>query len=186
MSSEEPAAPTRARSSRDYVVTVVVEVVACIVAMWSLSQPWVTASTTTGFGQQEVTVSGSSVYPLSVAGAWVALALVVAVIATAGSLRRVLGGAIAIAGVAVVVGPVSFLLASEVELATASARVATTDATRTSLWIMTLACGIVVIVAGIVVSMRGAAWRSLSKRQSGAKPASTPWEALDRGDDPTA
>ena len=81
--------------------------------------------------------------------------------------------AIAIAGVAVVVGPVSST-ASEVELATASARVATTDATRTSLWIMTLACGIVVIVAGIVVSM-GSGVRSLSKRQSGAKPANTPW-----------
>lgn len=174
------------RGQRDYVTTVVVQLFACLVALWSLSQAWVLASSPSGFGQQAITVSGSSLYPVSVAGAWLGLALIVGVIATSGGFRRAIGIAICVAAIAVIVGPISFFFASEAELATASARVAATDAARTSSWVMTGACGLVIFATGLVVWSRARSWRSLSSRQSGSRPAVTPWEALDRGDDPTA
>lgn len=184
-SSEVPG--SAGSTGRTYLITLLVVAVAGFAGVWSLSQPWVTAVTNSGFGEQEVSVSGSALYPLALAGAWLGLAGVVAVIATASNVRRAVGLLICIAGIALCVGPVAFLFTSEAVAISESAKVVASGATRTSFWLITALCAIAMFAAGLTVWSRGAQWRSLSGRQDGsAKPAASNWEMLDRGEDPTA
>lgn len=172
---------------RAYLATLLVLVVSGLAAVWSLTQPWVTATNNSGFGDQTTTVSGASVYPLSLAGAWIGLACAVAVVATSRLIRQAVGFVISVAAVAVLVGSVSFIFASEVELATEAGRVAAASAERSSAWVVTAACGLVMFCSGLLVARYGARWRSLSSKQSGTQQRMpTAWEALDRGEDPTA
>ena len=79
----EPRSPSP--HGRTYLIALLLIAAAGFGGVWALSQPWVTAVTNAGFGDEPVTVAGSTLYPLSVAGAWLGLAGAVAVIATAGS-----------------------------------------------------------------------------------------------------
>lgn len=186
MSEAAPAAESVQSGGRSYLITLVVIVGAAVVVLWSLGQPWVSGTFDAGFGEESISVIGNTLYPLSSTAAWIALAAVVAVVATSGVVRRSVGLIISVAGVAVIVGPVSFLLASEVELATRSASVAAISASRTAYWALTLVGGIVIFGAGLVVWARGASWRKLAGNQAGSTPAEpSAWEALDRGEDPT-
>ena len=185
-STTQAPPPQASSGGRVYLATLLVIAAAGFVAIWSLGQTWVSGSFDAGFGEQSISVIGNSLYPLSSTAAWVALAAVVAVVATSGVVRRSVGLIISIAGVAVVVGPFSFLLSSEVELATESAKVAAVSASKTSYWILTLVCGIVIFGAGLVVWARGGSWRGLSGNQAAQKVvAPSAWESLDRGEDPT-
>lgn len=172
---------------RTYFLVLIVLAASGFAGVWSLSQAWVTAVTTTGFGEEAVSVSGSTLYPLSLAGAWLGLAGVLAVIATSGKVRRGIGLLIAVAAIALCVGPIAFLFTSEAVAISESAKVAATGATRTSYWLITVACALAMFAAALVVWARGSRWRALSGRQDGsAKPTASSWELLDQGVDPTA
>ena len=59
---------------------------------------------------------------------------------------------------------------------------------------LSASCGLLVAVAGLLIGARGHAWAGLSARYDAAPADSSPpqpgdvalWNALDRGDDPTA
>lgn len=174
-------------NGRTYLIALLLIAVAGFAGVWSLSQAWVTAITNSGFGDEPVAVTGSTLYPLSLAGAWLGLAGAVAVIATAGIVRRVVGLLICLAAAALAVGPMACLLSSEAVIIGDSAQAAAESARRTSWWALTAICAIAMIIAGLMVWRFGGQWRALSGRQDGsAKVSASDWELLDRGEDPTA
>lgn len=182
---EQDSEPPRS-SGRWYAPTLVVTAATGFLAVWSLTQPWISGSTNAGFGDERVTITGATLYPLALAGAWLGVAGVVAVIATSGVLRRGVGLLICLAAVAIAVGPVSFFFASEVAQFDKVAEVAAGSIERTNFWLVTLLCALLMFAAGLLVWLWGEDWRSLSGRQAGSvKPTASSWELLDRGQDPT-
>ena len=150
----------------------------------------------------ELAVNGRVVDSAPTALALVALAGVVAVLATRGVARRVVGGVLALAGAGLVWRAVSAssalgdaqarsLLAdhrSSVDLTGLHPTVTTHPA-----WpVLTVVCGLMVLAAGGLIAWRGARWQAMSRRyeapdpaQESARTATTMWTALDRGEDPT-
>jgi uncharacterized membrane protein (TIGR02234 family) len=141
----------------------------------------------------------------------VALAGVVAVLASRGAARRMVGGVLALAGALLMWRSVTGLDA----LSTARARslVRTRHAavgsdasvvprvTVHTQWpVLSLLCGLLVLAAGLLVVVRGSRWAGMSARyEAPSTRAHTPdaeaersradasmWTALDRGDDPTS
>jgi uncharacterized membrane protein (TIGR02234 family) len=155
-----------------------------------------------------LSLSGRTVDAAVTALAVVALAGAVAVLATRGAARRVVGVVLVLAGGAVVWRAVA--ASSAVSAARArtlllqhhpGAPIGSGNAPHVSsslLWpIVTVICGSLILVAGVLVSARGHRWASLSSRYESqtadagaeggtARAAASMWNALDRGDDPTA
>jgi uncharacterized membrane protein (TIGR02234 family) len=148
-------------------------------------------------------VSGRTLDAAPTALALVALAGVVAVLATRGVIRRVVGIVLGLSGAALVWRAIASFDAVSVGRARALVRDhhATVDLSNAIphveahvLWpALTLACGVAVAVAGAVVAWRGHTWQVMSARYEAApspaddasKAAANLWTALDRGDDPT-
>jgi uncharacterized membrane protein (TIGR02234 family) len=158
------------------------------------------------FADEVVDVSGRTLEPLVAALGLVALAGVVAVLATRGIARRAVGVLLAVAAVAMGWRA----LAGSATVSAAKARSLVSDArtgagldpgrpaqvTVHAAWpVLAVACAVALLVAGAAVAAWGHRWAGLSGRyeppdagieadrqRSGA----TMWTALDRGDDPTA
>jgi uncharacterized membrane protein (TIGR02234 family) len=148
-------------------------------------------------------LSGRNVDAAPTALALVALAGVVAVLATRGIARRVVGGVLVLAGV----GLIWRAVASSSAVSVRRARTLVTDHHPTvdvsrlaprvethAVWpMLTLVCGVFVVVSGALVAWRGHRWQVMSARYEAApaaepdpsKAAASLWTALDRGDDPT-
>jgi len=147
-------------------------------------------------------VNGRTVDSAPTAFALVALAGVVAVLATRGIVRRVVGGVLALAGVLLVWRAV---LAADA-VGDARARTLLADHRRSvdltglhpavtthAVWpVLTVVAGLLVVAGGGLIAWRGAQWQAMSRRydapdpeQESARTATTMWTALDRGHDPT-
>lgn len=135
--------------------------------------------------------------------ALVALAGIVAVLATKGVARRIVGVSIALSGVLLGWRAMSGLerisasrALSFVTGARGSVGVDSSSVPRVSTepaWpILTAGAAVLVVAAGVLVALRGAGWSAMSSRYEAPAAASRPqgdeamWSALDRGDDPTA
>ena len=147
-------------------------------------------------------VSGRTVDSAPTALALVALAGVVAVLATRRVARRLVGAVLVVAGVglawravraadAVGDGRARTLLAEQrrsVDLTGLHPKVVTHG-----VWpVLTVLAALLVIGGGALVAWRGAQWQAMSRRydapdpeQQSARTATTMWTALDRGQDPT-
>lgn len=169
------------------------------------SRPWQTVTTPrpSPLRADVLELSGRTVDAASTALALVALAGVVAVLATRGIGRRVVGAVLAFAGV----GLVWRALVSVHAVSTARARTLVTERHPTvsadavvprvvvhSVWpVLSLVCGVLVAVAGVLIVWRGHRWQAMSARYDAppdheadqARAAASLWTALDRGEDPT-
>jgi uncharacterized membrane protein (TIGR02234 family) len=148
-------------------------------------------------------VTGRTVDAAPTAFALVALAGVVAVLATRGVLRRAVGAVLVLSGLGLVWRAV--VSASAVGEHRARSLVAghhsTVDVssvvphvTTHGLWpALTVGCGVLVAASGVLIAWRGHRWVVMSARYEAtpvaeadpAKAAATLWTALDRGEDPT-
>lgn len=154
-------------------------------------------------------LSGRTVDAAPTALALVALAGVVAVIATRGWARRVVGALVALAGALLVwrsVGGLTAISQSRAHALVASRHSGIEIAAASHLGVhgvwpwLSAVCGVLILVAGVLVAWRGHRWRGMSAKY---EPPSGPpdpeeaararvradaslWSALDRGDDPTA
>jgi uncharacterized membrane protein (TIGR02234 family) len=120
----------------------------------------------------------------------VGLAGVVAIAATRSWGRVVVGVLLALAGLGIVVA------AAGVDVVVEAGRVAQGEVGPTPWRAVTVGGGVLLVGAGVLVAVRGRRWSSLGRRYE--PPAAEPvapapaaperelWEALDRGEDPTA
>jgi uncharacterized membrane protein (TIGR02234 family) len=156
------------------------------------------------FADDVLNLSGRVVDSAPTALALVALAGVVAILATRALARRVVGGLVALAGAGLVWRSASALAAISTSRARAlvsakQPRVSVTSAVATHVttqpvWgALSIASGVVVIVAGVVVAVRGGRWSGMSTRYEAPDPQreqaraqASMWTALERGEDPTA
>ncbi|HEY7046429.1 MAG TPA: Trp biosynthesis-associated membrane protein [Jatrophihabitantaceae bacterium] len=177
-------------------------------ALLTSGRAWqtVTAPRARPFADQVVDVSGRTLEPAVAALGVVALAGVVAVLATRGIARRIVGALL----VATAVGLAWAAVAGMQAVSAARARSLVSDA-RTGAgldpnrpprvtihveWpVLVLVCAVAVLLAGVAITMWGHRWIALSGRyeapaaeRSAADPARSPaslWSDLDRGHDPT-
>src|SRR4051794_24156299 len=137
-------------------------------------------------------VTGRTIDSAPTALALVALAGVVAVLATRGTVRRVIGGVLVVAGA----GLVWRALASAAAVSTGRARALVSDkrssvdltgrtphASADALWpVLTVLCGLLVVTAGVLIAWRGHRWQVMSARYEApdaerdrARAATTMW-----------
>jgi uncharacterized membrane protein (TIGR02234 family) len=148
-------------------------------------------------------LSGRTVDAAPTALALVALAGVVAVLATRGVARRGVGAALTVVGAGLIwraiasSGAVGTQRARDLVTAhhpTVNAAAVMPRVHTSALWpALTAGCGTLVLVAGALIVWRGHTWQVMSARyeapadaqQQQARAATALWTALDRGEDPT-
>lgn len=156
-------------------------------------------------------LSGRTVDAAPTALALVALAGVVAVVATRGLARRIVGTVLVLAGAGVVWRSIGATAAVSVRRARSlvTAHHKTIDASGVAprvsvhvLWpTLSIVCGVLILAAGALIAWRGHRWQAMSARYEArpdrvqaapadeggqrARAAASLWTALDRGEDPT-
>jgi uncharacterized membrane protein (TIGR02234 family) len=195
----------RSRQYAPFALALVLDLVGAGGALLVAPRHWQTISTArrAPLGDLVVQVTGRNVDAAPTALALVALAGVVAVLATRGIVRRVVGGVLALSGVALVWRAI----ASAGAVSTGRARTLVADkrasadltdvvpqVTTHGVWpALTVVCGLLVLAAGALIAWRGHRWQVMSARyeapadpqQQQTKAATALWTALDNGDDPT-
>jgi uncharacterized membrane protein (TIGR02234 family) len=152
-------------------------------------------------------VSGRTIDGASFALALVALAGVVAVLATRGLPRRVVGAVLALAGVvliwrsasaagAVSAGRARALVTERQRTVVIDSHVVPHVATHPVWAVLSVVGGVVIAASGALIAGRGHRWQVMSARYEAAPPIdveadaaksrATLWNALDRGEDPTS
>ena len=114
---------------------------------------------------------------------WTGLAGVVAIAATRGGARRLVGVLIAAAGLGAT-GLAAAILGSR-EFGSIRP-IGGIDGDGTLGWEgAALLGGLALVAAGVLTAVRGPRWPALGARYDRAAPPDDPWAALDRGEDPT-
>jgi uncharacterized membrane protein (TIGR02234 family) len=189
---------------RLFVATLVAQVIGAAALLLLATREWQTVRTLRPrpFGDDVLGLSGRTVDGAITALSLVALAGVVAVIATNGTLRRVIGALVAIAGAVAVVRIIGALSAVSAARAATLVRAAhpqvvgTPQVTVHPVWgVLSLFAAVLVVAAGVVTAIQGARWRGMSARyerrpadpeQARARAEASLWTALESGEDPTA
>jgi uncharacterized membrane protein (TIGR02234 family) len=170
---------------RSYLLTLVACLAGAGLAAYAATRVWsVDVVTRPGMSDLRTTRTGADLEPWLIGLAVVALAGTGALLATHGRVRRGLGVLLALAGAGVVAGAIA-------------GRVGLEAGSASPVWPIACALGGAIVVAGGVTAARfGHQWPAMSaryeRRPARTAPADTPadhraaWDALDRGDDPTA
>lgn len=175
-------------------VAAAVAIAGALAVLLAASQQWASA-TVTSTDYQHVSVTGRQVSAALPALAVALVALSVAVVAARGLLRRL----VAVVAAAVAVASVLVAVHARREVHGALAARVFGTSTRSLYdhvhpwWVLAAIGGGVAAVAFGVIAVAGPRWHGMGARydapQSAARrtdPATAAWEALDRGDDPTA
>jgi uncharacterized membrane protein (TIGR02234 family) len=199
----------RARELRVFGLAMVLEVIGGAAVLLISGRDWQTLFVARPRPLADVVVaaSGRTLDPAATGLAVVALAGVVAVLATRGLGRRIVGAVVVLSGAGICwraatgFGAVSASRARALVAAAGSGvGIGDSSPTRVSVhpgWpVAEIAFGVLIVVAGVLVLARGAAWSTMSARyEAPSAPAGADgaarndgalWSALDRGDDPTA
>ncbi|HEY8302090.1 MAG TPA: Trp biosynthesis-associated membrane protein [Jatrophihabitans sp.] len=189
---------------RLFAATLVAQLVGAAALLLFATRAWQTVTTvrTRPFADDVLPISGRTVDGAVTALALVALAGVVAVIATNGSARRVIGALVALAGLIALWRIVAALPAVGAARAMSLVRDAhpqvagTPHVTTHPVWAaLSIVAAALVVAAGVLTVVHGARWRGLSARyerrapdpeQARARADASLWTALERGEDPTA
>jgi len=190
---------------RSYFLTLVACLGGAGLSVWSATRTWsLLVETRPGMSDLRTARTGADVEPWLIGLALVALAGTGALLATHGWVRRLLGGLLALAGAGVVAGSIAGRSGLDVGRASSAWPV------------LCAIGGAIIVAGGVTAARLGHRWPGMSSRYerrpvpardtragdpsdpsaaSGSEPAGTPlepadhraaWEALDRGDDPTA
>ncbi len=201
------------RVHAEYAAALVLDALGAGGALLIASRDWQTVVTPRGRpfpGADVLPLSGRTIDAAPTALALVALAGVVAVLATRGLARRVIGALVVLAGAgmiwrsALAVSAVGASRArSLVRLKHPRVSLSSTvvpHVTAHAVWgVLSLVCGALALLGGVLVAARGGSWGTMSarydapgtrRRVDGAEVArhkaeAALWGALDRGEDPT-
>jgi uncharacterized membrane protein (TIGR02234 family) len=201
---------------RELLVVVVLTLVGAAVVLLSTSRPWAHAVVAVGGSPQApqtVDLSGRAVTPLVAALGVVALAAIVALLATRSAARIVMGGLVAIVG-ALIIGSTALTSAADVRTGSALRDRVSTAALRDARISVELRAwrhvaaggGLLIVAAGLIAAARGRSWAGMGRRfdaptAAATTPTTTPatspaarqekpadsdlWDQLERGEDPT-
>ena len=211
--SRDLALRTVTGARRELLLVVVLTVIGAAVVLFATGEPWAHAVVREPpLPQQAVDLPGRSVAPLVAALGLVGFAAVVALLATRGVARLVIGILIAVVG-AVIVGSTASISVTDVRTGSAlrdrASAAALHDAqvsVRLESWRHVAAGGgLALAAAGLVAAARGRSWAAMGRRFDApigaptAEPAApmpsppaTPiddgalWDQLEHGEDPTA
>lgn len=190
------------RDRAQFALALLLEVVGAGGALLIATRRWqdVTVSRERPFGDVVTGLAGRTIDAAPTALGLVALAGVVAVLATKGVWRRQVGAIVALAGAALVWRSLRGLgtltarqAAALLPEAHGDAGTVTHVAVTTAWPVLSAACGLLVFVAGALVAWRGQRWAGMSARyeapaspeEQSARANASLWQALERGDDPT-
>jgi uncharacterized membrane protein (TIGR02234 family) len=205
------AARRRPMQRFEYAAALLCDVLGAGLASLISTRYWQTI-VTPGAGRRDVlVVSGRAIDAAPTALALVALAGVVAVLATRALVRRLIGALVALAGAGLIWRSVLGLSPVDAEHArqlvrqkhsrfSFSSTVVPHVHTHAQWPVLSIACGALVVLGGLLITARGGRWAAMSARydapdaghgQDGAerrrhKADAALWSALDRGEDPTA
>jgi len=196
------------RARGEFVIALVADLLGAAAALLVCGRAWQTvlAPRQRPLADDILHVRGRTLEPAVAALAIVALVGVLAVLATKGVVRRVVGALIAVVGVGLVWRASAGLHAVTDDRARSLVTSAHTgvglvpgraiSVSVQDVWpVLVLVSGLLVTAAGMLVAARGHTWTGLSSRYdaptAGAKAEQERsdigmWNALDRGDDPTA
>lgn len=187
-----------------FAVALLLDLVGAGVALLAATRHWqtITLERSAPFPSVTKEVTGRNIDAAPTALALVALAGVVAVLATRGVVRRIVGIVLALAGAALIWR--ALLSADAVSLGRAAELVGGpfTDTgfplyghvASHAVWpAVTGVCGVLVTVSGALIAWRGHRWQVMSSRyeaqpaqqDDASKAVATLWNQLDRGEDPT-
>jgi hypothetical protein len=160
----------------------------------AVSRPWLSWNVDTlTIGGIHQTRSGRQAEPGVAALGWAALAGVLALVVTKGWGRRVVGVLLLLVGLVVVLKAGDWVLTTKaVTVSLGDVPVARVRVARG--WpVLAVLGGLAVVASGAMAGARGHRWKGLgsSYEVPAARPSETAtdkgvWDALDRGDDPTA
>ena len=193
------------RSSRELVLALLLETVGAAAALLVATRTWQTVTTArpAPLHNDVLALSGRDIDAAPTALALVALAGVVAVLATRGAVRRIVGGVVLLAGAALAWRSID----AGAPISTRRARAFVTDkhqtidasAARIHVdvhvgWVaLSVGCGLLIVAAGALIVWHGHRWRAMSARYerqpaapSAQAQATKLWTDLDRGEDPTS
>ncbi len=186
-----------------FAATLLAQVIGSAAVLLIATREWQTITTVRShpFTDDIVGVSGRTVDGAVTALALVALAGVVAIIATKGVARRVIGALVALSGIALIWRIVGAMPAVDTQRARDLVRAAHPQvagfphvATHVVWGVLSLVGAVLVLAAGLLTVARGGQWAGLSARydrgevdpeQARARADASLWTALERGDDPT-
>jgi uncharacterized membrane protein (TIGR02234 family) len=194
------------------VIALVLELLGAALVLLVATRDWQTITTVRArpFSADVLGVSGRTLDGAPTALALVALAGVVAVLATKGVVRRVVGALVALAGVGIVWRSIAAapavgaaraagLVRAKHETVGGSAVVAQHVTVHPAWPVLSAVGGVLVLTAGVLVAWHGGRWGAMSARyerpagagvedaeRSRARADAALWTALERGDDPTA
>ena len=186
---------------RESLLTILALAVGAVGIVVAYGATWIIATVPVFVGQPVPTtqesLSGSAMIPLGSAAGWVALASAGGVIATRTWGRRLVGAVAGIAGAVAGIGAITFIAGRDalIDAAIDAGEIGSIQAN--AWWLLAFLGGLVVMVAGSWTLLRGSTWSSLGRRYErpgGTGDPATPegtdrvelWDALDRGEDPTA
>ncbi|HTW21182.1 MAG TPA: Trp biosynthesis-associated membrane protein [Mycobacteriales bacterium] len=148
-----------------------------------------------GQGRSELSVTGHYVAPALPALGIALLALAAAIIAARGWLRRAVGVVVVLIGAAAIGVALTARgdVAAALERREVGAQGLTVHASANGWWLVAVLGGVLAVAAGALTVFRAGNWSGLGAKYdapSAAAPAkdeaAVAWEALDRGEDPTA
>ncbi|MFL6238445.1 MAG: Trp biosynthesis-associated membrane protein [Actinomycetes bacterium] len=194
---------------RELLVVVVLDLVGAVMVLLSVSRTWahaVVAVSGSPQAPQTADLAGRSVAPLVAALGMVALAAVIALLATRGWWRVVVGAVLAVVG-ALIIGSTALTSATDVrhgsalrdKVSTAVLRDARSSVELRPWRHVAAAGGLLVVAAGLLAAARGRSWSGMGRRFDAPTAAPSPapvaaeapsqvdlWDQLERGQDPTA
>lgn len=201
------------RSRIEFAAALLLEIVGAGGALLLSTRHWQTITTARPrpFATDVLRVSGRTIDSAPTALALVALAGVVAVLATKGLPRRVIGALVAAAGVVLAVRSALAVAAVSAERArslvadkhprAAGSELLGQHVATDPIWgVLSVIGGGLVLAAGLLICLRGARWAAMSARYDAPVATAAPddperarakadarlWSALERGEDPTA
>jgi hypothetical protein len=182
--SQPTSGPSQPRSMRTYPAAVAAGLAGAGLALFAVTRVWaIDIEQRPGLSDLRTVQTGAETQPWLIGLAVVGLAGTGALLATRGVVRRVLGALLVLAGAGVAAGAI--LARSGIDPGSAS-----------PVWpVACVAGGATLAVAGVLAARHGHLWSAMSARyeRRPAAPASSDaasgrdlWDALDRGEDPTA
>ncbi|MFI6319130.1 Trp biosynthesis-associated membrane protein [Nonomuraea sp. NPDC050556] len=171
---------------RELTAWIALTVLGSVLVLWASGRAWVESSTA---GPGVITASGSELSPVLTPLALAVLAGVVAVLATKGLARRLVGALVALCGAGAAVA--AWRATDTVTVLDAVGGKITAWDTTVWQWVAVLG-GVLMAAAGVLAVLRGSRWTGMSGRYDRPGPREARqddrslWDALDRGDDPTS